>query len=340
MKKRKSSKPHKDNIFLFPNVDKLLMEKGLDSLQNKKFDEAIEFLSKAQELDHENEEVGLGLTIAYFESGNLLAAKKLTQNNLQKGLGDYFQLMDLYIMILLQLNEYEEIVSTIQALLDEREIPGEKLDNFIKILEFSKRKLESDRNRTIDSSIEENKEFDLFQYESLNDQFFAVAKLSDKNVRAYLHGMKEYLTSSQGHPFIKTMLLQLLKEQEIHEEIRIEKFSQKKTVVPAQLVHFEEFESTIQIKEFLKSSIEQKNPILFENINSIVDRHSFLLFPLDRKPSDPFIWAAAYHFIALEYFGETVSLGEIAEKYKILESSLIHVMAFIRELEEISSPIL
>jgi tetratricopeptide (TPR) repeat protein len=341
MKKRSKIKPHKENIFLFPNVDKLLMEKGLESLQNKKFSEAIDYLEKAKELDSYNDEIGLGLIIAYFESGNLIAAKKLASESLQMGLGDYFQLIDIYIMILLQLNEYEEIVTTLEALIEEKEIPSEKLDNFSKILEFSKRKLESENMYgKIAPSYEEVETFDLSQVQSLNDQFLVVAKLSERNVRVHLKEIKEYLSSQQGHPFMKTMLLQLLKEQEVNEEINLEKFNQYITVNPTELIAIEKIPESIEVTTILKQTIEQENPTLYESIIAILDRHSFLLYPIERKPNNPFLWAAAYHFITIEYFGESKSIENMAEKYELEQRSLRDAVAFIRELEEISSPLI
>jgi tetratricopeptide (TPR) repeat protein len=341
MKKRRPIKPHKDNIFLFPNVDKLLMEKGLEKLKNKKFKEAITLLEEAQELDLDNEEISLGLIIAYFESNNLQVAKQLAHKSLKKGLGDYFQLIDIYIMILLQLNEYEEIVSTVQALLDEREIPSEKLDNFSKILEFSKRKLDSQSKKMMDPpSFPEEKDMNLFQYDNINDQFLAIAKLSQKNVRGYLNEIRDYLKSSEGHPFLKSMLLQLLKEQDVNEEMVVEKFQQRHSINPIHLVDMDSYMEATDITAILKRVMEQENPTLYESMKEMVTRHSFLLFPIERQPSDPKMWAAAYHFMALEYFGMPNSIEKTALKYEVKPGNLNDAISFLRKLEEISSPII
>jgi tetratricopeptide (TPR) repeat protein len=340
MKKRRKIKPHKDNIFLFPNVDKLLMEKGLDKINQKKFTDAIELLERALELDQENEEIALGLIIAYFEVNNLLAAKALAQDCLHKGFGNYFQLIDVYIMILLQLNEYEEIVTTIQALIDEREVPLEKLDNFTKILEFSKRKLEIENSKSNYTTNDELIEFNILQYDNLNDQFLAIAKLAHANVRAYLGGIKEYLQLEDGHPFLKTMLLQLLKEQEVNEELTLAKFNQTLSINP---IHLEALQTYLECPEMMnvfKQSIEQENPTLYESIKAITSRHAFLLFPMDRLPQNPYIWAAAYHLIALEYHGEIHSVDKLANKYNVEQEAIGKAILFIRELEEISSPII
>jgi tetratricopeptide (TPR) repeat protein len=340
MKKRRKNILLKDNIFLFPNVEKLLMEKGLEKLKSKNYSEAIRYLKDAKEIDQDNEEIDLGLILAYFESNKLQEAKLLAQENLHKGFGDYFQLIDIYIMILLQLNEYEEIVTTIQALIDEREIPVEKLDNFKRILEFSTRKLNSDNHLLQRESFDERVEFDLFQLEDLNEQFLAVANLAHTNVRVYLAGIKEYLHSPKGHPFVKTMLLQLLKEQEVNEELLLEKFQQTTQINPIKLAELEVYLENPEISKIIQEQMEQSNPTLYDNMKDILHRHSFLLFPLKRTPSNPIIWAAAYHFIALEYHGETVSVEKLARKYQVDPTELDRAIVFIRKLEEISSPII
>ncbi|MHC0037443.1 tetratricopeptide repeat protein [Pseudoneobacillus sp. C159] len=340
MKKRRKAKHHQDNIFLFPNVDKLLLEKGLDRLKNKKFNEAIEFLEEAQQLDEDNEDIAFGLIVAYFEVNNLTAAKELAQSTLKKGAVDYFQLIDIYITILLQLNEYEEIVATIGALLEEKEIPIEKLDSFTKILEFSKRKLDTVHSASEQVEDESIEEWNLLEYESLNEQFLAVAELAHKNVRAYLPHIRIYLQSPDGHPFVKTMLLQLLKEQEVSQEVEVEKFDKYIKMKPVELPNMEQYLADSPGLEHLKNELEQDNPTLFESINAIFARHSFLLYPLSREPITPSVWAAAYHYIGLEFYGEQVSIEKLAKKYLINQGEISETLRFLKKLEEISSPIL
>jgi tetratricopeptide (TPR) repeat protein len=343
MKKRRKAKHHQDNIFLFPNVDRLLLEKGMERLKDKKYHEAIDFLEKAIELDEENEEIAFALIVAYFEANKLTAAKELAQSRLKKGAEDYFHLIEIYITILLQLNEFEEIVPTIQALLEEKEIPIEKFDNFVKILEFSKRKLEvgetllSGYDYTVGDPVDK---WNLLESQDINEQFLAVADLAQKNVRVYLSNIIDYLGSPAGHPFVKTMLLQLLKEQEIGQEIVVEKFRKRVKLSPVELPNMDEFLKNSPGLETLKSFLEQDNPTLFESIYAIISRHSFLLYPLSREPNIPSVWAAAYHFMTLEFFGEQVSLEKLAKKYQTDQAIVTEALAYLRKLEEISSPIL
>ena len=138
MKKRERAK-RKDNLIFLPGLEKRLTDKGLESLQNKRYQEAITLLEEAREHDPENSDILIGLVLAYFEAGAYHKAKNMANEMLLKGIGDYFHMVDLYLTILIQLHEYHEIVTTIEALFDEKEIPPDRHDHFLTILQFSKR---------------------------------------------------------------------------------------------------------------------------------------------------------------------------------------------------------
>src|SRR5690606_39227335 len=124
--RRPERKKTNSKIILFPDLEKRLLEKGLESLQQNKFTEAIDYFENAIEIEPESSEIHIGLVLAYFESGELHKAKERANYMLQSGIGDYIQVIDLYLMILVQLHQYDEIIATIEVLLEEREIPKEK----------------------------------------------------------------------------------------------------------------------------------------------------------------------------------------------------------------------
>jgi tetratricopeptide (TPR) repeat protein len=230
MKKRERAK-RKDNIIFLPGLEKRLTDKGLESLQNKRYQEAITLLEEAREHDPENSDILIGLVLGYFEAGAYQKAKVLANDMLLKGIGDYFHLVDLYLTILIQLHEYQEIVSTIEALFDEKEIPPERHDHFLTILQFSRRMADNDIEEEQIEALQESKlpkELNLTALKNINEQMLVISSLAEKNIRPYIEEIKEYLTLEPGHPFLKTMLLTLLKEQEYDKEIMVEKFREIK----------------------------------------------------------------------------------------------------------------
>lgn len=344
MKKRESVK-QRENIIFFPGLEKRLTEKGLECLKQKQYTEAILFLEEARELDSENEDIAIGLILSYFETSSYTKARDLAKEMLLKGLGDYLQMVDLYLTILIHLHEYNEIISTIEALLDEKEIPPEKNEHFQSILQFSRRMAESgpflqNKDEKVEKIVDQPMNLNLFSIKDLREQMLLISSLSNKNIRPFFNEIQEYLREKSGHPFIKTMLLNLLKEQEIDQKVEIEKFGQMRGIVPIELADIKSQPIVMEVENILKDKVEDKNPILFENIKSLMDRYFFIIYPFSLKPDTPFAWAAAFQFIVLEYYGEEPSPNEFSSEYGVEVSNLLQALAYIREIEEISYPII
>lgn len=340
MKKRDAKK---DNLILFPGIEKRLLEKGLDYLKQKKYREAIDYLQEALELDPDNSDIYVGLVLANYEAGNGVRAKELAAEMLRSGHGDYIQVIDLYLMILVQLNEYEEIVSTLEALFDEKEIPDDKYEYFVKMLEFGNRMLDSKTAPIPMDSFEndaESEELNLFDYDDPKDQVLIAARLAKQNIRPYIGQIKEYLSSVEGHPFQKTMLLTILLEQEYNEEIEVVKLSWKEKLIPAQLPELKAYFESNEARSLLRSQLESEDPVLYENIAGLMERHSFLIYPFEMPFGDAKATSAAYHFMANEYFGFEEPLESFAALYQASREESSDVLAFIRMLEEISYPII
>lgn len=340
MKKQDSNK---DNIVLFPGLEQRLLEKGLEYLHEKKYRQAIDYLEQARDLDPDNSEVYIGLVLANFESGHTQEAKRLAAEMLKEGLGEYIQVMDLYIMIMVQLNEYKEIIATIEALLEEKEIPVDKYEHFSKMLQFSRNMAE---NQTDTSSTEayvaESKieRLSLFAYQDPKDQMLIAARLAKENVRPYIHEIKLYLSSKDGHPFQKSMLLNILREQEYDREVEVEKLGMKDEFIPATLPEIHEIKKLQDISSLLESQLESDDPVLYENIKSLLERNFFLMYPFDPDPEGASAWAAAYQYLAEAYYGLDGTLDDYCEKYGVSAEETAEALDFIKKIEEISYPII
>lgn len=344
--KRRERRKKDGNVILFPDLEKRLLEKGLETLQSKDFREAIALFEEARKLDPGNSDIYIGLVLAYYEAGFLKEAKEIANEMLKEGIGDYFQTVDLYLMILVQLHEYEEIVTTIEVLLEEREIPVEKVEHFSRMLDFSRRMVDGkdvDETRIPEDTPEPENHSHILQLFKSNDpkeQMLAIAQLANLNIMPYLEEIILYLLSPEGHPFLKTMLVNVLKEHGYDKEVSIEKFGWSKVVNPSDLFDIHANIQLNVIKKEIGNQLENDNPILFEHTVSLIERQLFLIYPFDLSPNDSKIWSAAYHFIALEYFGIEESIENISKIYKVNEEEVGNACSFIRKIEEISYPII
>ncbi|MCH6267755.1 tetratricopeptide repeat protein [Neobacillus citreus] len=340
MKKREKVKKI-DNVIFFPGMEKRLTDKGLESLHNKKYAEAIRLLEEAKELDQDNDDVLIGLVLAYFEAGNFQKAKVLAKELLHKGIGDYFQLVDLYVTVLIQLHEYQEIVSTIEVLLEEKEIPPERMEHFLTLLQFSRKMAE---NKSLDLSSEEPNEdtnpdsLNLLSLTSLNEQMLAISRLSDKNIRPYVPEIEDYLKAEIGHPFLKTILLTLLKEQEVDKDLKMVKFSEEITINPTGIPDVRHQPKMTSIKELLENRLESSNPVLFASISEMVERIFFISYPFELEPENPAAWAAGFQYLAQEYMGINSEINELSKDYDVSPVEITLAIQEIEEIEKISYP--
>lgn len=336
--KKKGKARIEGNVILLPDLEKRLLDRGLERLQQKNFTEAVHLFEEAQKLSPEDADIHVGLVLAYYESGALQKAKQLAKNMLQEAVGDYFQIVDLYLTILVQLHEYDEIITTIEVLQEEREIPFEKQEHFSKLLTFSRKMAD---NKAVLEEMEEStiKSSKLLESDDANQQLLTILELSQKNIRPYIEDVKTYLQSEAGHPFLKTMLLNILQEQEFEKEIRLKKFGWERTIIPSTLLPFQENEQFLMIRAELVQ-IESGDPVLFQHIISLLERHFFLIYPFEFEPKLPKLWAAAYHLKGYEFNGVKKSMEEIGERYQTEVNELEKACSFITKLEEISYPII
>ncbi|MED3791723.1 tetratricopeptide repeat protein [Niallia alba] len=338
MKKREQEK--KDNVIFFPDLDKRLLQKGLDAIQEKRFKEAVSFLEEAKERNPVHSDINIGLILSYYELGLLDQAKQIAKEMLKEDQGDYIQVLDLYIMILVQLHEYEEIVTTIEVLLEEHQIPANKIEHFSKMLIFSRKMADSSSPVDKDDYSEEEPLDDhtnLMELEDPQEQMLLIAKMSTQNIRAYIEEVELYLRDEEKNPFLKTMLINILQEQEYEKEVVIQKFNRTIVIKPTALKDMKEQEQYQKITSILIDYVESNDPILFENIKMLIDRQIFLLYPFTLDDYSEETWAAAYHSVVNQYFGQEEG-EEILVLYGVKEDDLEQAKTFINQLEQISYP--
>ncbi|CAM3944202.1 tetratricopeptide repeat protein [Mesobacillus thioparans] len=344
MKKRDANM---DNVILFPGVGKRLLEKGLDYLKQQKYRDAIQYLEQALEHEPEDSDIYVALILVHSETGNHKLAKEIAAEMLKSGRGDYIQVIELYLMILVQLNEYREVVTTVEALLEDREIPPDKHEHFVRMLEFG-RKMQDlpeteeihEEELQIDDDELEEQELNLFDTKDINKQVIALASLTNVNIRPFIKVLQNYVLSEEGHAFLKTMTVNILREQDFSKEFGVSKFGWTESFIPAQLPDVREYIEESGVLQLLADEIENDDPVLFEQVQSLVERYFFLIYPFENPVGEPAAWAAAIHFIANEYYGFEDPLEDFAELYGSAEEETAKVLEFIRELEEISYPII
>ncbi|MFD1705600.1 tetratricopeptide repeat protein [Siminovitchia sediminis] len=321
----------KDNIILFPGLKNRLFRFGLEYLHERKFDEAVQLFEQAKEIDPEYEEVEMALAVAYYESGNYEKAKKATEEMLHKGAGNYHEIIDLYVMVLMQLNLHTEVVHTLEALFEEQHVPPEKEEHYRTLLEFSKRAME---RKGTPRTTSETKPDLLFSEGDFREQLLQISSLASKNIQPYKDALIRLLRDDKVHPFLQTAALNVLMEHQIETSVQIRKFDFEGEFIPAKLpdVHEMPFYQEVIVK--LNQMLEHENPVLLEQLKEMILRHQFLMYPYEFTPADPMLWAAGYRGFGHEMYGEKWSIEKTAQTFEVNLQDLDYAISFIFNLEQ------
>ncbi|WHY82480.1 tetratricopeptide repeat protein [Siminovitchia fortis] len=321
----------KDNIILFPGLKKRLFQFGMESLKDRQFEEAAHFFEQARELDHDDDEIDMALAVAYYESGDYQKAKEKTEDMLHKGIGDYYEIIDLYLMILMQLNMHEQVVHTLETLFEEQHVPPEKREHYQTLLKFSKRTLD---NKEHNGGPSQKSAESGFGKGGFREQLIFISGLANKNIQPYKASLLNLLKDSQAHPFLQTAALNVLREHQVQTPVQVKKFDYDSAVIPSELPDLMEMPLYQAVIAKLNEELENENPVLLEQLEEMILRHQFLLFPFEFTPSNPALWAAAYRGFGHEMYGENWSNEKTAKKFQVDPAELDQAISFVFDLEQ------
>ena len=261
----------------------------------------------------------------------------LAHHMLREGIGDEIETLNIYLMLLVQRNEHEKVVTEIKQLLKENRIPFHKQEHFEQLLHLSEKMIENKLDgEQIPLDEDSFDDIDLFQYQDPQEQMMIAAELNQRPIGQYEEEITAYLSSTNGDSFFKTLILNVLKEQQYDNPVYIVKFGKQITVIPNEIRHLSENDQLQELLSVIGEELEDEDPILFDIIKSLMERHSFLMYPIPFDHFDVSAWSAAYHIIGNEYNGNNQSMDEMIDLYGANDENVEKSLLFIKKIEEVS----
>ncbi|MGD2409102.1 DNA damage checkpoint antagonist DdcA [Bacillus subtilis] len=323
-------------IIPFPHLKDRLVEKGMSSLKEKKYQEALELFSEAMKYDDTESDLHLGMAICFLELGELEEAESVCEKMLKEGYGHYFTVLQVYMTILIQLKKYEEVKSTIEAVLEENQLPAESAEQFYKLLDFSRKMTDPDRE---DEAWAEEYE-DTIDTEKVlaspEEQMNLIHSLKDRNVAKYTGLLKTILQDPSAHPIIKTMIVMLLAEHEYSKPVHISKFGESLTIEPSEIVPPDAAPILHRVLRVLDETLGNENPTLYAAVEELWRRHLYVLYPFQQKLLSADLWAAALHKVGYEMHGIEIESEELHMMYEFTDRELDEACTMLKDIEEIS----
>lgn len=326
---------HKDSgkIVSFPNLKRRVIEKATSLMEEKRYHEALPLFRQAVEMDEDNAELLVGLIMCLFEIGELKEAKEYCKQMLHQGIGDYYSILQIYMMILIQAGAYKEGYETLSVVIQEQRLPAEHAEHFYKLFEFFKIRASSDD--IVEES--EDERWEAFCQATVQQQMEMIGSLRGADLKRHLSFCRKILQEEHVHPIVKTLTAKWMLTEEMNGTAEATKFNRKMRLDLPYLQSIVHHPFIHEVEEVIESHIGQLNPTLLQVAQELWHRHLFILFPFLPEPLESLTWAGAVHYAAMDMQGLNVSLPDMAELYGVDEQELSRAVEKIREIEEFSS---
>ncbi|AOM82326.1 DUF3196 family protein [Salisediminibacterium beveridgei] len=330
----------KDNVIQMPGLVERLVDFGMNALKEKRLYDALTYFNQVTQLDEDHPQGRYGLVIANIELNRLEEARIQCESMLEEGLGDYYDVLKIYISLLVQLTDYERVVEILDEALPLETMPSEMAESFEELLKFAREMVEDDSSKLRqqaddhDMSVTTGDLINTIQQGNTEEQWGAIHKLSHREKSIAVEAYRELLASDGHHPVLKSYVLSTLEEMGIKEQFDVHKFGHTYQVNLAdanQLFHREE---GMKVVRLIRDQLEAENPSLLSLAEQLWWHYLFAIYPVPLQGSGERAWAGALHMHLEKLMNqEGMEVEDFAEIYGTGADELISCCKHIEEIE-------
>lgn len=331
LKKNKNTFQSFENIVVFPGTSERLIAEGHHYAGIYKYDEAVKCIEEALQYVEGDEPTLSVYAYALYETRQFEKAKAVCEQLLSIGPKLYFEAMEFYLTICMQLKDFEQAKKLIEALLEEGVVPPDRIEKFERLQKMNAEISENVQlNEEVEVIVEINPELyslEQFVQSSAQQQAILLQELAETNIRNYQDSLKAIIEHGEIHPFVQSLALILLVEQEVNIELTITKLGERETVNAASLKLPTELPQFKKVYALVHEKLEQE-PTTLEMADYLLARHSIVTYPFEWLTYDSEDVASSYIDYVKTLFGEVKEMD-----YEIIE--FLQTLENLSELQEI-----
>ncbi|WP_188006623.1 Cytochrome c-type biogenesis protein CcmH/NrfG [Sporosarcina sp. ANT_H38] len=277
MRKKYGRLRKKENVIVFPGTFEKLVENGHVAVEQENYELAVEAFDQAIIYEPDNPDFLGPYAVALYETKDFPRAKEIAAKLLHSGTADYVDAMELYLTISIQLQEYDEVEMTIEALIDEGIVPPDMLNKFNYLRELNGRL--SDRYVQDEPSYQvEVFTLDEFMKMDALAQQYALASLEGSDLTDLVPLLEKIAVRDDVAPLAITFALTLLHQIGYSEELTVRKFDWEKCIVPAAMTLPGQDDFTKQVLTEMDRRLLQ-DPSKFEMAQGLIEKFAITAFP-------------------------------------------------------------
>lgn len=295
------------NVILFPKWKKVLEEESIAAIKEKKFEEALEKLNNLLSYRVENHEIYTGKLICLMELERYDEAQYLVESLIQEKDSHYYQYIHIYLTLLFQTNQYDELIDYVEEL-NNRDIPRDLKEPFEQLYQMSRKmRLNVDYEQ---SNLYLEAFYDAVHQDNHTEQWRLVQQLRKMNAQPN-EKMISFLVHNHIHPLVKSGIYLWMKHKGYKKPVEIHKFGVRLKEIPNETESLRDNRLVTRVSFKIKE-VEQRNPTLAHVMTTLLEHYLFVLYPIIPPKEDaPFI-AEALVKIGSEYLNsnEVLSINE------------------------------
>ncbi|MFC7393724.1 tetratricopeptide repeat protein [Scopulibacillus cellulosilyticus] len=340
MKRKHMARKIDNKLVLFPHLEERLVERGIDKLKSKKYKEAQDLFEQLHQIEPDHPQAAYGLSVCYVELGDYEKAESITSEMLKKDIGNYYDVLRLHMTILIQRRRYQEVITMAEVILEEDQTPPDVESMLQQLAEFCRIRLtETNKSDSIDSDIDKPIfKHDLSELHNPDPekQWLAIQNINNGLSLDEKQELTDFLSSDTGDPFIKTLVLKLLKDKGAEGLVTLTKLGETFKVDLGEHDLFNESFKE-QVSKKIQKALMSENPTLCELAQQIWQHFIVASFPKSLEPKIPEIWAGACCLYTHQINGMDIDHDRFYQLFDISLNQVKKQALFIKEVEELSS---
>jgi len=318
-----------DNIVFFPKLKDRIINLGKKALEEKNYSKALMLCDQLKEMDEHNSQTELAAVACLLEGNKTLEAR-IRCEDLVFGPFECDEAIEVYISILFQLKEYEELQKCIKKLLQQKRIDEDQMDKYQAMLSLTNKVAPEQNEQHLQMlnlhNLVENSVSIQKQLETINELRVIDCKL-------VINQIEEVLKSSRANPLIQSFILFILQEQSINHELKIKKMNQEMNWNAISESN-EHDHFSVKVVQKLSLVLESEDPSAFELAKTHFQHFMTIYFPFIPEPSKEDVWTACFYSIVQEYFDRTVDEDDLFDLFKVDYEEVQRAITLVRQFEK------
>ncbi|MGN1181612.1 MAG: hypothetical protein ACI4SR_01300 [Faecalibacillus sp.] len=247
----------------------------------------------------------------------------------------YYDVVAIYVSVLKELEEFEEAINIIVEELSMPYIPYQyevTFNNAYDELLLAKQEISYDSTQKVFN--EEEIENILLKDQCNEDLLYmAIEQLEGMNIRRMLPAIRSFIKNNDKPDFAKSLLIELMIDQEIDEEMEVVKKNVHYDINPSYETMVLNQEAAVSILQLLSDVIEDDNPSLYLMCEQFLDFYLYTVYPqyIDASDFRSIAGAMHYYLASLQYID--IEISDIEFAYNCEADHVYEILKIIQTIE-------